>query len=234
MDAVPRNLHCRVEPSTRQADQEEADEHRATARLVALTRSPRREVAQRAVLVLGHLGHPRFAPVLAEALHYPDPLVAAAAEHALWCIWFREGGRRAEDQLCEQIVRMSTGQLWAAIRGLSDLIRRAPEFAEAYNQRATAYYLAGEAHQAALDYRRALRLNRFHFAACAGEGHCFAQLGLYREALRAYLAARQIHPRLEGVRQSIRRIRELMSSSNHAGGTRPASAALAGSMDRRY
>jgi tetratricopeptide (TPR) repeat protein len=149
---------------------------------------------------------------LADLLGHDDAMVAAAAEHALWGVWMRAEGLSASRHLSQAIHWLDVKKYDCAIQALSELIERCPNFAEAYNQRAIAYYLLGEYESSMSDCRRVLELNPVHFGAQAGMGHCLACQKRWAEALEAYHQALVIHPRLEGIRQSIRRIRQRLQA----------------------
>ena len=94
----------------------------------------------------------------------------------------------------------------AAIEHLTALIDHAPEFAEGWNARATAYFQAGELGPSISDIGHVLTLNPRHFGALAGLGMIFEQLEKPEKALEVYKAALAIHPHLAGVLESIARL----------------------------
>ena len=69
------------------------------------------------------------------------------------------------------------------------------------------------------DCRRTLRLNGHHFGALAGLAHSYASLGQLDRALNAYHHALRVHPRLEGIRQSISQIRAYLRRHRVPGGS---------------
>ncbi len=144
---------------------------------------------------------------LAPLLHSEDPTLVAIAEHALWSIWFQSGDEVADGRLQRAVRLIGENDFDGAIECLDCLLVRCPDFAEAYNQRAITYFLKEDYRASLADCRRTLRLNPFHFGAMAGIGHCYASLGQLQMALEAYRRALQMHPRLEGVHQSIQQIR---------------------------
>ncbi|MHC4089620.1 MAG: tetratricopeptide repeat protein [Planctomycetota bacterium] len=166
------------------------------------------KLAAACLSVMGTFAHCR---ALAGALQHDDAVVAAVAEHALWRIWFRAG----PDDACRDTKRaaclIARQRYQEAIDLLNEVTADAPDLAEAYNQRAIAYYLSDRHLEAIADFRRTVRLNPTHFAALAGMGHCFLHLGQYQRALEAYRAALDIHPRMDGLRQSIRQIRSVLN-----------------------
>lgn len=97
-----------------------------------------------------------------------------------------------------------------AVEHLSALIDHAPEFAEAWNSRATAYYFMDEYALSLADIRQTLILNPRHFGALNGLGLIFEEIGQIEGAYKAYLMAQDIHPHLEGVNQSIELLRVLV------------------------
>ena len=90
-----------------------------------------------------------------------------------------------------------------ALTGLSALIRKAPKFAEAYNQRAILYFRLEKYQRSVSDCEAAIQLNPHHFGAQAGMGQCYMKLKKPKAALRAFRSAIQINPGLEGVEETI-------------------------------
>lgn len=101
---------------------------------------------------------------------------------------------------------MAAGETAAAIEHFTALIDHAPEFAEGWNARATAYFVAGEFGPSVNDIARTLTLNPRHFGALSGLGMIFEQLEQPEKALEAYEAALAIHPRLQGVIEAVERL----------------------------
>lgn len=192
----------------------ELREHWTSDELVALLASECDDTVKVAAACLGLVGTWSACGALARTLHHDDALVVSMAEHALWLIWFRH----PDPQICRDLQRavrlIDRGREREAIGQLDDLIARAPDFAEAFNQRAIACCFVEHPLDAVADCKRAVRLNPQHFAALAGMGHCFVQLSCYHEALQAYRAALNIHPRMEGVRQSIRQLQRILARAD--------------------
>jgi tetratricopeptide (TPR) repeat protein len=187
-------------------------------RLIELLEVGSDAVSQVAAIGLGLIGGMPAAESLCRALYHRDAQVVRAAENALWNIWFRAGGLDAQDALYQAIQPIEIDQYAEAIRRLGLVIRNYPRFAEAYNQRGLAHFMADGYVAALTDYTRTIRMNPRHFSAMAGAGHCLAAMRRFDEAIRTYKAVLQIHPRLEGIRQAIRSIKDA-----HPGGfDRPA------------
>jgi tetratricopeptide (TPR) repeat protein len=144
---------------------------------------------------------------LVAALRDDDPVLAAAAEDALWRLWFTAAGNAARGKLMRSVQLIEQGRFDAVIATLDDLIEREPEFAEAYHQRGTARYLRGDLLAAIADYKHAVRLEPCHFGALAGLARAHADLGQDVEALAAYEKSLYVHPRLSCVPQAVRTLR---------------------------
>jgi tetratricopeptide (TPR) repeat protein len=124
----------------------------------------------------------------------PAEDVGEAAVAEIWKLWL-QSGRPELDELMDQASRMLGAGLGAlAIPTLDDLIARAPDWAEAWNKRATALYLAGEHERSMADIERVLALEPRHFGALAGIGLIRMAKGEYREALAAYRRALAVNP----------------------------------------
>lgn len=178
--------------------------------LMEMLSSDEPDAVKIALVCLAFVGRMSDTPRIARLLHSPDSAASSYAEHALWSIWFRSGDEIHNIDLTRAVGLIGHDRFEDAIEQLDALIAMAPRFAEAYNQRAIACFLIGEYDRATEDCKQALRLNPFHFGAMAGLGHCYATAKKLAAAMEAYRAALAIHPRLEGIRQSIQCIRECL------------------------
>jgi tetratricopeptide (TPR) repeat protein len=120
---------------------------------------------------------------------------AAVAE--IWKLWL-QSGKPELDELMEQASRLiGAGLPPLALPILDDIVARAPDWAEGWNKRATALYLAGEHDRSLADIDRVLALEPRHFGALAGIGLIRIAKGEFREALAAYRKALVINPFLK-------------------------------------
>lgn len=159
-------------------------------------------------IALGLIGTIDQSPTLARTLHHDDYFVVNIAERALWNIWFRASTPECCALLADAIDAMHAEDFDQAENTLDRILLAAPDFAEACNQRAVLHYLTDRFASSLMACRRTLALNPYHFGAAAGMGHNLVQLGQFADAEAAYRAALRIHPRMEGVRQQLRRARE--------------------------
>jgi tetratricopeptide (TPR) repeat protein len=158
-----------------------------------------------AVLALGLVGTIDSNPAVAAMLRDDDALVQRFASDALWELWFR-GGNTDQNWALQQAVRQRDAA--AARLTLDEVIRQAPDFAEAYNQRAIWFFKRGEYARAVEDCEVVLRLNPFHFGAAAGLGQCLLKQKKPRAALRAFRQALDINPTLDHLTDTIRTLEQ--------------------------
>lgn len=154
-----------------------------------------------ALTALGLLGTLNGAPRIAARLHDEDRETAQMAADTLWTLWFR-GDSPANNEELQRLARLRDRE--KALAGISALIHRAPEFAEAYNQRAIIYFRGKQFERSIADCEKTLALNPHHFGAQAGLGQCHLQMRKHRAALKAFRAALRINPYMDGVAETIR------------------------------
>jgi len=131
---------------------------------------------------------------------------AASAEREALRI-FRQSGSAAMDLLLERgYAAMEAEDYQMAVWHFSALIDHAPEFAEAYNARASAFFLLGKYGEAIADIETALVLNPRHFGALAGMGVIQEELGHPENALKAYKAALALNPHSTDFADAVKRV----------------------------
>ena len=94
-----------------------------------------------AALAIGLTGTHASVPAAAAALHDDDPLVRRFASDSLWELWFRGG---TDEQNARPAPAAVEPNAIKARADLDNLIREAPAFAEAHNQRAIWFFKRGE------------------------------------------------------------------------------------------
>lgn len=171
--------------------------------IASLLSSPHHDARKVAALALALVGHRCCIPALAERLRDSDLMTSQMAEHALWSIWFRCGSSAANAELAHGTRCLSDRNFDCAFDHFSQAIEICPNFAEAYNQRAIAWYLLEEYEKSAEDCQRAIERMPCHFGAWAGLGHCHAHAGRFAHAIECYEKALALNPHLDCLRQAI-------------------------------
>jgi tetratricopeptide (TPR) repeat protein len=179
--------------------------------LVRLLHAEDAEVRQSALLALEFKGTMQSNDLIARCLRDEDPAVWELASDTLWSIW-RRADTPENNQELRRLTRLvaEDGDAKEVLAGFDALIRKAPRFAEAFNQRAVFHYLRGDYAKAIADCEKAIRLNPNHFAAAAGMGHSFMKQKKLRAALRVYRRANRINPNLEKIRETIESLERML------------------------
>jgi tetratricopeptide (TPR) repeat protein len=158
---------------------------------------------------LAQIGQMQDTDALVVTLKDSDPIVATAASSALWKIWARTNDKAIDKLYQKGVAQMSAGQSLQAITTFSNIIQRKPEFAEAWNKRATVYYFIGDFQKSLADCDEVLKRNPNHFGALSGYGQIYAQMGDLDQALRYFEKAYAINPSMLNIAQTIKDMRKL-------------------------
>jgi tetratricopeptide (TPR) repeat protein len=175
--------------------------------LQRLADSPSPQARRAALLALHYLGTMDSNAAVAARLRDENAQVRQMAADALWAIWFRAGSEADNKDLQKALQQADPKK---GVAALTALIRKAPQFAEAYNQRAVLHFQMQEYDKCAADCEKALELNKQHFGAAAGLGRCYLRLRLPQPALKAFRTAYEINPNLEGVQDAIRDLESIL------------------------
>jgi tetratricopeptide (TPR) repeat protein len=143
---------------------------------------------------------------LFEALKQSEPPGSTEIENRIWEEWSKSGSASMDLLLQRGREALEAGEIDLAIEHFSALVDHAPDFAEAYNSRATAYFQDGEYGLALEDIRRTLALNPRHFGAMSGLAMILEEMGREDGALEAWRAVEALNPSREGVGEAIERL----------------------------
>lgn len=152
-----------------------------------------------AISVYADQTDPRL-PGLFESLRTAsDAKAAQTAAARIWRIWSDNPDNQSlSDTLSEGVVLMNAGRLRDAETLFTAVIDDDPDFAEAWNKRATVYFLMGAYDLAKRDIAQTLAREPRHFGALSGLGLVETHTGNYEAALKAYEQAAAIHPFMDG------------------------------------
>lgn len=146
---------------------------------------------------------PRLDALFARLVATQDEAEAQVIESFIWTIWLE-----AHDDTLNQIMAQGTrdmqvGDLDSAIDRFTNLIEMAPDFAEAWNKRATVYYMIGRYDDAIEDCMQVLAREPRHFGALSGLGLIYQARGEDAEALAWYRRALEQNPHMPGIAQRV-------------------------------
>ena len=127
----------------------------------------------------------------------PSETQAANIELEIWTRWGDHPyDPFANRQMKKGIELMNSGALGAAEDVFSRIIASHPDFAEAWNKRATVRFFRGNDTGSASDILQVIKLEPRHFGALSGLGMIRVRAGDFKGALKAYKAAQRMNPHL--------------------------------------
>ena len=100
-----------------------------------------------------------------------------------------------------------------AVRFFNNLIEKDPNFAEAWNKRATVYFMMGDFDKSMQDIIKTLELEPRHFGALDGMGLIFIHQGQYQQAIDVYDKMLEIFPFSLKTMQKRENIKSFISQS---------------------
>lgn len=137
-----------------------------------------------------------------------EPALAREAELRIWRIWMSSGRDDIDGIMRQGIEAMQSGRFDDAIGHFDEIVGLAPDFAEGWNKRATAYYLNDDLSESVHDIQRTLELEPRHFGAISGMGLIFLKRRDPLGALDAFEAVLEIHPHSRGTRYRVEMLRQ--------------------------
>lgn len=162
------------------------------------------------VVYFGRNGLATDGPLLIKRLADGNPIVRVAAGQAVWLAWSRSGDAETDRMLANGVAEMEAGRHQQAIGIFSAVIKRSPRFAEGWNKRATAYYLAGDMRKSLADCDEVMKRNPQHFGALSGYGQIYVQLEDYEQAIGYFRRALAVNPNLTDLAAVIARLEEIV------------------------
>lgn len=151
---------------------------------------------------------PRLGPLFDELKEAASSGEAYTIEQRIWRIWTNSGDMNVDTLMAKGIVAMARENFDEARNAFDEIVRRAPEFAEGWNKRATLNYLTGDFKASVADVEQTLMLEPRHFGALSGLGLISLAIGEDERALEAFEAVLAIHPRMSVADSHIRSLRE--------------------------
>ena len=141
--------------------------------------------------------------------------ISSTIEQEIWKIWsthpddvkltkkLEEGSQFVMDQQFDKAIEIFT-----------EVINLDQNWAEAWNKRATVFYLMGEFKKSQNDIDKVLAIEVRHFGALAGQGLVNIQLKNYEKAIQSYRKAKEIYPSMQSPEIMIRQIEELIKQQS--------------------
>ncbi len=133
-----------------------------------------------------------------------SPQQAVMIETEIWKKWYERDDNDGGQDMTSVIEAMNNGRYTIAISLLDSLVSKEPDFAEAWNRRATVHYLLGNFEQSLADIEKTLTLEPRHFGALSGVGLIMMQAGEEEKAMHAFEQVLEISPQNLSAAKSIK------------------------------
>ena len=136
-------------------------------------------------------------------------------EQKIWKIWSTHPiDTELSSMLAEGSDFVNDNQLTKAIEIFTKVIELDPNWPEAWNKRATVYYMIGEFEKSQKDIDEVLKLEKRHFGALAGQGLVNIELKNYEKAIKSYENAMEIYPTMNSPKIMIKHIKDLIKKQS--------------------
>jgi tetratricopeptide (TPR) repeat protein len=138
----------------------------------------------------------------------PDEATAKAIEERIWAQWAASRSDTTTILMSRVQAAIEAKDLDLAIKLLDAVVKIKPRYVEAWNRRATIYYMKKDYGHALADIREVLRREPRHFGALSGLGLIMQDIGDDKQALEVYRRALAIHPRIQRIPDLVKTLQE--------------------------
>jgi tetratricopeptide (TPR) repeat protein len=137
----------------------------------------------------------------------PNVESAAVTSRAIQQRWANSGSDTADLLMQRADAALAGGDRPLAIEILDRLIVLDPDWAEAWNRRATVFFLEDDLSRSAADIQEVLAREPRHFGALMGLGGILERIGDDHKALEAYQRVLDVYPLLPSAQKAVDRLR---------------------------
>jgi len=145
---------------------------------------------------LALIGTADAADAVLPRLHDEEPVLRNVALSTVWQMWGRTGDKEIDTLYGDGTAEMKEGNVLEAIRIFSDIIAKRPAFAEAWNKRATLYFMIGQYELSMQDCEEVLQRMPNHFGALSGYAQMLAERDQPEKALDLMQRAVAVNPNM--------------------------------------
>ena len=138
----------------------------------------------------------------------PDEASAKHVEARIWAVWLQTPSDTAALLMVRAKAAMDAQKYDVALKLLDAVVKLRPDYVEAWNRRATVYYLQNDYQRSLEDIEQVLVREPRHFGALAGLGMIMQDLGDDKRALDAFRKALAVDPYLEKVPELVKTLSE--------------------------
>ena len=137
----------------------------------------------------------------------PNAESALITSKAIQQRWAHSGSDTADLLMQRADAALASNDRPLAIEILDRLIVLDPDWAEAWNRRATVFFLEDDLSRSAADIQEVLAREPRHFGALMGLGGILERIGDDRKALEAYERVLEVYPLLPSAQKAVERLK---------------------------
>jgi predicted Zn-dependent protease len=141
----------------------------------------------------------RLAALFIELRRLGSKIPPDEATDLIWALWIHHANDEAAASMNAAIEAMVAGAFDLAKPILDQLVQQWPDWAEAWNKRATIAFAEKRDTEALIDIQRTLLLEPRHFGAIIGFGQICMRHRHFIEAKAAFEIANRIHPHISSL-----------------------------------
>src|SRR4051812_24515328 len=138
----------------------------------------------------------------------PDEASAKHVEARIWALWMQTPSDTAALLMTRAKAAMDAQNVDVALKLLDSVVKLRPDYVEAWNRRATLFYLKNDYVHSMEDIQQVLSREPRHFGALAGLGMIMQDIGDDKRALDAFRKALAVNPFLEKVPELVKTLSE--------------------------
>lgn len=135
--------------------------------------------------------------------------------HRIWSIWCSHEDVAAAETMRTVVEAFDTGELGRIGETLDAMVRRWPDWAEAWNKRATLHFVSDRHIESLDDIVRTLDREPRHFGALSGLGQICLGCGDLTSALLAFERVLAIDPGVRDVQQAVAMLKKRAQPTIH-------------------
>lgn len=138
----------------------------------------------------------------------PDETSAKAIEQRIWALWAVSPSDTANLLMTRVRTAIEAKETDLAIKLLDGIVKIKPDYVEAWNRRATLYFVKKDFGSSLADIREVLKREPRHFGALMGLGMIMSEIGDDKQALEVYRRLLAVYPKMQRVPELVKTLQE--------------------------
>jgi tetratricopeptide (TPR) repeat protein len=138
----------------------------------------------------------------------PDEATAKQIEQRIWALWFISNSDTANLLMTRVRTAVEQKDLDLALELLDKIVVIKPDYVEAWNRRATIYFMKNDYGKSISDIREVLKREPRHFGALSGLGFILQELGDDKRALEVFRRALTLYPKIQRIPDLVKTLQE--------------------------